>query len=184
MNGIAISGKAGAGKSAFARQLAETLGVPCKIMSYAGPLKTMCEAEWGITKDMVGGREALERYGDEKRAEHGEDYFIRLLDLTITGLIAKGVFPIIDDLRLADEYDHLTQLGFFRLRVVAPMSVRWDRVVARGDDPAIVTSQSRFEVELDQHDFDCKVFNVGSLSDVVAEFVSAYVSPLALPSAA
>lgn len=178
IRGIAISGKAGAGKSSVARQLAESLpNHHCGIMSYAGPLKAGCELEWGITKDMPGGREALARYGDEKRAED-PDYFIKLLDVTVDSLLEAGRLPIIDDLRLADEYEHLTRLGFYRLRVVAPMSVRWDRVVARGDDPAIVTSDIRYETELDQHEFDHKLYNVGPLGPLVESFISDVLPPV------
>ena len=118
---IAISGKAGAGKTFFARSLASHSN-RCSIVSFASPIKDICSLVFGDSQyftekkhedfisinDGVGGytrlaaRDIMQRFGDALRG-YDEDFFVKLAVNKIIDNNMKGLITCIDDLRFPNE---------------------------------------------------------------------------------
>jgi hypothetical protein len=159
IRGVAVSGKAGSGKTELAGLLCDALrGYR---LSFATAVKADCHRDWGITKEMPGGREALIHYGEEKRAEDSH-YWVDRLYPSVEASWAEGRVPVIDDLRFPDEYDAVQDWGFATVRVKAPDSLRVARLEASGHDPAIVWNPTVTESALDTFQFDHVVSNMST----------------------
>jgi hypothetical protein len=159
--GIAISGKAGAGKNALAIHLADQLlghGYwPYELGFAEGPKRELFERT-GLTKTDPGGREALIDLAHSRRSDD-KDYWVNVLSDRVDSLILFGLVPIITDMRYANELLWAGMSGFLAIRVDA---TRVDRMVAlatRGEDPFFCDSEHPSEVELDEGVFDMRCWN-------------------------
>ncbi len=156
MTGVILSGKAGAGKSTFARCLlaeAELLDIPCEKMAFADELKRQVFEQYGITKDMVGGRDALIRYGEAKRLAD-PDYWIRFVSKRHRMANVCGVLVVIDDMRFLREYEWALDEEFTTVRMVASRLWRHAQLTRQGMDGSFASSIEGGETELDgfKHD--------------------------------
>lgn len=161
MTGIAISGRAGSGKSTFAGLLVEMLdeaGIPSERMSFADELKREVFELYGITKDDVGGRDVLIRHGEARRLAD-PDVYIRPVDKRARLAQVCGILPVIDDLRFRREYEWAGRCGLVTVRVVATMAWRASRLSAQGFDGSFAWSGEVGEVDLDGLKHDWGVLN-------------------------
>lgn len=166
---IAISGKATSGKTTAARWLQERLGGPTKaqIISFATPLKEKALADFGdvitsedITKNktkkiVLGGRETTVRQllidlGMLYRAID-KDFWCRKGCALADTAVLHGMHAIIDDMRFPNEYNMLRDMGALLVRV---------------ERPGIPTIDDESEWALDNHGFDLRVTNDGSVDDL------------------
>ena len=161
MNGIAISGKAGAGKNAFATVLAEALverGQWPTDIAFADELKRQLWVRYGMVKGDPGGREMLFKIGKELRG--GDiDFFVKHLAGVVGSLIPYGVSPIITDLRYLNEYEWCKANGFVLVRVDATFLDRTLALSSRGEDPVLASSEHPAECDLDEEFFHVRFGN-------------------------
>lgn len=159
IRGIAISGKAGAGKSSLARAFADELGGGV-ILAFGDQLKVEVKKLYGLEKNDPGGREHLIDHGESMRASDPL-HWLFAVDRSIRSAQTIGRVPIIDDVRFRLEYEYLRALGFYLVRVEAHSVIRRNRLISSGADPFIVDSPTTTETSLDEHPFDFRVWNDG-----------------------
>jgi hypothetical protein len=118
---IALSGKAGAGKSTISKKLA--LKKKLLICSFAKPMKdmmTIYQTKFGL--DCKKDREFLIYIGQHMRKkgiEEGKmDPILRHCLINCHKAIKQNKGIVIDDLRMPQELDYLRKLGFSSFRVV------------------------------------------------------------------
>lgn len=112
--GIAIAGRAGAGKSWLAKELKRELemrGVRGAVVSLAAPLKEILWDREKLTKDDPGGRERLRQIGDELRAED-PGAVVGLAFAAVYKVWNDGAVAIIDDVRTPREHEAFRDAGF------------------------------------------------------------------------
>jgi len=160
-NGVAISGKAGAGKSEFGLILERRLqedGIWSAHLAFGDMVKQEVLDQYGLTKADPGGREALVAHGHGMRQVYA-DYWVDQLDRKYNSLTAYGITPIVTDVRYANEYDWATRSGLVIVRVdVQPM----DRMVSlssRGEKADFAFSEHPSETELDEAVFHYRFWN-------------------------
>lgn len=159
--GVAISGKAGAGKDTFATALCDILalrGVWATRVGFADAVKSDVLELHGVTKDMPGGRDVLVEYSNLARSIN-PDVWIERLEERLGSLSPYGLFPVIADLRYSNEYEWAAREGYLLVRVD---TMRMDRMVVlsrRGEDPDFVDSDHESETALDEQDFDVRFWN-------------------------
>ena len=158
LTGIALSGKAGSGKSYLAERIAQACPANANVFPFAKPLKDDVERRYGLVKGMPGAREKLLERGAELRAENPL-WFVERQAEVVQHALHYGVTPIIDDLRFLDELTFCREWRMFVVRVDASLRDRQERFRVRGQDDSICTSTDRSEVELDGARFDLRVFN-------------------------
>lgn len=174
MRPIAISGKAGAGKSALAELLVEALYPDARRVSFADAIKKKVWDTYRLQKSDPGGREKLIEVGETLR-DANPDHWIHQLAFTIDHVWPPDSYiPVIDDLRFRRELEWCRERGFYVVRVDAPTTERLGRLISGGHDVEVVYSRHPGETELDGADFDFR-FSNGSLDgctlDCVAEKV-------------
>ncbi|MBA2726497.1 MAG: hypothetical protein H0U53_10945 [Actinobacteria bacterium] len=156
MIGIAVSGKAGAGKSTFAKSLirvCESCELPAEKIAFADELKREVFELHGITKEMVGGREALIRYGEERRRAD-PDHWIRPVAERVRFAQVCGILPVIDDMRFLREYEWALSVHLTLVRLVASPLWRRAKLISQGLDAELPASSLDGETQLDglRHD--------------------------------
>ena len=147
---VAFSGRAASGKSTLARAVSARLsasGRPALVVSFAEPIKKEVWEKYGLTKEDLGGREAIIRQGDQRRLDQPL-YWCRKLLPIIESAQAEGISVIVDDLRFPAEASFLRARGFYLVRVVAPAALREFRLEADGQDPAFAYSKHPTETAL------------------------------------
>ena len=149
--GIAISGRAAAGKSTLARELREALNRRAEIISFAAPIKALVKHHHGLDKSDPGGRDALIGLGDSLRRKD-KDIWIRPLLGHAELIRSRGLVPICDDLRFLREYEILRHRGWLLVRVDAFPADRRVRLAQAGLDPEFAYSQEPGEVELERQE--------------------------------
>lgn len=160
--GIAISGKAHSGKSTLARRVEAVLyraGWVPQTVSFAAALKADVEQRFGVKKGDPGARDLLIDWSYKRKAQEGEDIWVRLAAPAIAEARIAGRVPVIEDLRFGYEYDELERRGFYLVRLHAPYQSRARRCAAAGDDPAILLSKGEDETGLDGAPFHHTVAN-------------------------
>ena len=163
---IAFIGKMGAGKTWCRRVLEQQFGY--QRFSFAEPLKVGC----GTADD----RELLQRVGQGVRQLH-EDFWVNLamaqLDAADDELRFEGGGPWVnDDTRYPNEAAALRGRGFVIVRVVAPATIRIDRLKRNGrlQDEAQLNHES--ETALDHWTADERIVNVGWHEDLIADLTA------------
>lgn len=156
---IAISGKAGAGKTTLARAVAKRLDQGC-VVSFADSLKIEVRDRFGLTKTDPGGREKLIEYGEACR-NADPDYWIRKLEWRVADLLRNDCSVVIDDVRFKRELEWCRRVGYYVVRVDAPTQARVERLTSQGLGAEIVLSRHPGETELDGCEFDFRWLNGG-----------------------
>jgi hypothetical protein len=155
---IALSGKAGSGKSALAfclerdAALAEMRSLR---VGFADRLKSEVYAETQITKKDSGFRAAACSYGD-LRYESNPDWLVDPVAVTLrdwwdTTPPKEWTVVIVDDLRRKGEASFLQHSGFTLVRLRAPLQARLDRLKADGHETSVVFSKHPAETDLDDY---------------------------------
>lgn len=140
---IALTGKAGAGKSSAAAFLVEKHGF--HRMRFAAILKQMLMV-MGLTVEDVDGwrkntpnelllgktpREAMQTLGTEwGRDRIHPDIWVHLWQRQALQRMAQGYSIVVDDMRFPNEYDYFKQIGGKVLKVEAPTETLMDNKVA------------------------------------------------------
>lgn len=154
---IAISGRAGSGKSSVAQHIVTQH--QAKRISFATPLKWMACDIWEFTEEQVFGdaeaketidsrwgitpREAMQKLGQAARDHIGDDVWIdALLDLI---RVEPNRLWVIDDLRYRKEAKHIVSVGGHVLRLHCEDSISIDA----GDHP----SEAEVDLIPDEHIF-------------------------------
>jgi hypothetical protein len=163
MTGVAISGKAGAGKDTFASAIIEVLGqLPEPIwatrVGFADAVKEDVFRTTGLTKSDPGGRVELIRYSNEERATDPA-VWIKRLSSTLDSLNSYGVLPVIADMRYTNELEWAKSRGIVTVRIDATLMDRGLALYRRGEDVDLSESLHVSETELDTADFDFRFWN-------------------------
>jgi phosphomevalonate kinase len=163
--GFALSGKAGAGKSTFARVIANELAMlgnrPSCLFAFAIPLKNEVYKRTGLKKGDPGSRDEMIALGKKLRAEDPEYFIKKMSDLYAT-VREAGLCPIIDDVRYANELEWCKAQGMYTIRVESTSSERFRRLAQVGYETSIVDSDHESECQLDSlvpHGFDSVLLN-------------------------
>lgn len=160
-NGVAISGKAGAGKNFFARALQEELarrGQWAVEVGFADALKRELLRDYGMTKEDPGGREKLLEIGHGRR-EADHNYWVRQLAHHLDSLRPYGVIPLIADMRYDSELEWARASRYLCVRVDASGVDRGFVLYKRGEDPEFAYSDHPSETELDEASFHVRFWN-------------------------
>ena len=180
MRGIAITGKAGSGKTALAgailNEFAERGGVPARRFAFGDALKREVFDTYGVTKTDPTGRALLVYHGERKR-NADPLYWIRALAAKLED--ECNYFPVVDDLRFPTELAWCIGRGFVVVRLEAPRLVRLCRLRANQADETIVDATEPGETGLDlsRDDFDyvfrnCDEANVEQIATTVLREVA------------
>ena len=165
--GVAISGKAGAGKDTFARHVMDELadrGIWSHRIGFADAVKEDVERIYGLTKADPGGREALVEYSNVARAENPL-VWIERLDERLESLSPYGLVPLIADLRYANEKVWAQGRNMLTVRVDATGMDRAVVLTQRGECVELAYTDHVAETELDEAEFAVRFWNPhGSLS--------------------
>ncbi len=158
--GLALSGKAGAGKSTLAKALirvCEDCEQPAEKIAFADELKREVFELHGITKEMVGGRDVLIRHGEERRLAD-PDCWIRPVAKRVRLAQVCGILPVIDDMRFLREYEWAAAAGFVTVKIVAPSLWRSLKLSSLGLDGSFARSDEVGETQLDsvRHDYSVR----------------------------
>lgn len=173
--GVAVSGKAGAGKDTFIRYLQDVLaerGIWSGRVGFADEVKRDVLEIYGLAKADPGGREKLIEYSNAARAENPLVWIERYAETT-GSLSAYGVVPLIADLRYQNEMDWCEQNGYLTVRVDATGMDRATALALRGEDTALAYSDTVSEVELDDAVFDLRFWNPHGSVTVLPHFAIA-----------
>lgn len=160
--GFGISGKAGSGKTTFAKVLMERLrarGASPMRLEFSMALKLEVDRQYGLRKGQPGWREAVVKHGADRRAEFGDDYWVRQAAVLMDRARALGHTPIIDDLRLINEHEFLLGQEMLCVRIDAPEELRARRLRTLGLEPEAAYSQDVTECELDNASFALRILN-------------------------
>lgn len=159
--GVAIAGKAGAGKNAFATELQAELGrrgIWTESVAFADELKRELWEVHGLRKEDPGGRELLVELGHGRR-EKDPDYWVKRLARHVDSLRPFGLLPVVTDMRYLSEMKWARRSRLITVRVDALPMDRQVALTRRGEDPAFVWSEHPSEVELDEEAFDVRFWN-------------------------
>ena len=161
MRPIAISGKAGAGKSSLAEALVDALYPDGRRVAFADAIKKEVWDTFHLAKADPGGRDKLIEVGEARRDED-PDHWIRQMEFTIDHLWPPDSYvPVIDDLRFGRELEWCRERGFYIVRVDAPTQCRVERLRSGGHSLDVVHSRHPGETELDGAEFDFRWLNGG-----------------------
>jgi len=165
--GIALSGKAGAGKNELGRTIGAMLatdGVWSAQVALADAVKEETKRVYGLTKNDPGGRERLVEVGHGMR-QVCPDYWIRQLAKSVDSLRPYGLIPILTDLRYLNEYEWARENHWLIARVDATPTDRAVVLSQRGEDRDFAWTDHPSETELDEVEFAVRFWNPhGSLS--------------------
>ncbi len=160
-SGIAIGGKARAGKNVLAERLAHIMvesGDWPILLSFSARLKEIVAQEIGHSDKHRGAREDMLRIGDRERAID-PDVFVKALRHKVDEAALHGCFPIITDVRRANEFDWCCDAGFFTVFVDAPVEDRIARLKERGEPIGIASSPHPTESEAYTFPWHQRVYN-------------------------
>lgn len=161
MIGVAISGKAGAGKNHFADELSirlVALGLWPVQMGFAeGPKAELWETQ-GLRKEDPGGRDALVELAHSRRSMDAL-YWVRRLAQRCESLSPFGAISLITDMRYANELAWAKESGLVTVRLDATRADRMAVLLFRGEDPEFADSMHPSETELDEASFDARFWN-------------------------
>lgn len=168
--GVAISGKAGAGKTAVAKELDDFFVVdfaPSRIMRLADEIYQEAYAQ-GMPRGEKD-RPLLQSIGDARTAVEPSYYARKLVEnrrRAVAGYAEKGsrepLVAIVDDLRKVVEAEYLRQQGFALVRLEAFEHVRNVRLLQRDGSLQEAALSHWTETDLDNYDrWDLKVPNNG-----------------------
>ncbi len=142
--GIAISGKAGAGKDTTCAELMKKDERFVRI-SFADELKRIASELTGLDffdeKVKEQYRWFLQILGTELMRRFDENYWVKKAVAKAQGLIAAGKIPICTDARFPNEMKALQEIGFYAVR----LDVTEEAQRARGREP----TQHASEIALD-----------------------------------
>jgi dephospho-CoA kinase len=159
MIGVAISGRAGAGKTTLASHL---VNYGYTRVAFGDAIKAEVLKLYGLTKHDPGGREKLIEHGDARRLAD-PDHWIRPVADRVRLAQVCDCHVVIDDLRFARELEWARSLGFIIVRIDAPLELRRERLAAQGLDPDFAKANGPGETELERipYHWDEYVFNSG-----------------------
>lgn len=167
--GVAILGRAGAGKTTLADALV-LAGVCDMRASFAAELKQDLGA-LGVEKGQPYARDMMIAYGQNRRALD-PDYWINRLAARLhddfDGLA-------IDDVRFPNEVAFLRDRGFLVVRVFAAGNIRMDRGIPLG----FVVTEDASETALDHEPVDLQLNTGGPSPGECAAEVAAAMRPVA-----
>ncbi len=163
---IAISGKAGSGKTTLAEIFVKKYGFTRT--GFANAVKQVGMEEHGLSWDEAFGdkknREVLQAIGHGRRVQYGEDYWVNKFFEQIKDM--DNI--VVDDVRYMNEYEILKKNGFITVRIDSPENVRRERIPRTF--PKDTNHQS--EIDLDSvSDWHVFINNVGPVDrlDVFAD---------------
>lgn len=167
--GVAISGKAGAGKTTLAKAILELTRPHLRGASFAAALKDDL-ARIDVEKGDPGFRELAQIYGTEHaRAKYGADYWVRRLAETNRGTL-EGL--VIDDMRFPNEHAACSRAGLLLVRVDAPYLVRTERLGYPCPDHSSETAMDGIDHDLDLYvDGDKLAATPAALAQVVLGYL-------------
>ncbi len=160
-NGVAISGKAGAGKSEFGRVLEQRLahdGLASGHLAFGDFVKEEAFRLFGVKKGDDGAREVLVRHGHGMR-DADPDYWVKQLAVAHESLMAYGVTSVVTDVRYRNEYEWSKAAGLLLVRVDTLPMDRMVCLVKRGEQSDFAFSDHPSEVDLDDAEFDYRFWN-------------------------
>jgi hypothetical protein len=161
VNGVALSGKAGSGKTTLANILCEKMAGremwPTQL-SFGDHVKAELFRLHGIRKGDPGSREALIGLGALRRNED-PDYWVKLVEAQLDSLSPYGVVPVVTDLRFTNEKERMAGRGLVTVRVDATGMDRGYQLYRRGEQPEFAYSGEPGECQLDDADFDIRFWN-------------------------
>lgn len=164
MNNVAFSGRAASGKSSLARAVRDLLslrGLPTRQVSFADQIKKEVWELYGLKKGDLGGREAIIKHGEYRRALDPL-YWCRPVGKLIESAQADNNLIVVDDLRFRVEASFLRARDFHLCRCIAPAWLRMQRLEETGQDPSFALSTHPSEVELaGWYGFDTKIYRGG-----------------------
>lgn len=162
--GVALSGRAGAGKSTVAAIVAEQLGF--SVGSFAAALKADL-ASLRCVKGDPGFREVAIAYGTTHKRALDPDYWIDRL----RGPAGTLAWLVIDDMRMENELAAVKADGLLTVRLDVPAWVRAARLGLEADDP-FVRSTHESEAALDTAVCDLLI-PYGNTPEAVADMIVA-----------
>lgn len=168
--GIALIGRAGAGKSTVARILCERFDCGYQTFSLAAPLKDMAARLWGT--EARTDRDKLQRLGVAVRDIH-EDTWVELLLRTLDHATQRArpgapgwfevshtvVRPVVDDCRFPNEHAALKAAGFVFVKVLADKAARIERLRRNGKLQDEAQLEHVSETALDYIETDYRIAN-------------------------
>jgi dephospho-CoA kinase len=161
--GIIILGKAGVGKTTTANMFTTHSSGAFRKYALADKVK---QIQQDLFPDLPGKpRHVLQHIGMSMR-EIDPDVWIKYLDKTI---LIQGGIPVIDDVRLANEYEHYISKGYISIRVVCDDDVRIERMRKRDGDVDLAALQHRTETELDDVECDYTIDNNGTTEQLAEQ---------------
>lgn len=181
--GIAISGKATAGKDTIAleiQQLLQRAGRGGKIMKLATPIYDEAYL-LGMSRDPdEKDRELLQRIGDE-RTDADPAYYPRVLWSDIRGhldflkvLNMPTVTYLVTDLRKLVEAEYLRQVGFAIVRLDVSPEVQTQRILELYGEEGLERLSHWTETDLDHYTkWDVKLPNNGHMTPAAVAWVIA-----------
>lgn len=154
---IAISGKAGSGKSALAKFFIEEHNL--KHISFAKKVKEIAMDLFGLSYDEAFGanknREVLQGIGQKMR-EIDHDVWVKYLARQNDDNV------VLDDLRYKNEYQLLKDNGFIMVRVLAPQELRQQRIPNTFPE----NTEHISEIDLDDIPFEEWDVTINNVSDI------------------
>lgn len=132
--GIAISGKAGAGKDTVAEALIAELRALVTVDAYCERLSRPIYEEAREVYGMVGKDRPLLQHIGDAHTQIEPSYYARLLvervrDPRVVGHFHVPRFPIVTDLRKTIEAEYLKQCGFFLVRLEVNPGTQRERLL-------------------------------------------------------
>lgn len=136
---IAFAGCAGSGKSTAAQYLNQLKAPLACVLSFADPIKTMAEKEFGWNGEKDDrGRMLLQRLGTECGRMYNPNIWVQRLDDKIKEIelwacnVEAARIYIIDDLRFSNEAEYVKQNGGFIIRVYRDKLGKLNHVSEKG----------------------------------------------------
>lgn len=176
---IAISGKANSGKNTVSNlissELFNTFG-KAEFLAFADPIKKMIEIAYpNLPKEYLYGssnlrskiipgafknevplsvRQLLIDLGNDFGRMYKKDIWISNFDYHFNKLLLQNHNVIVTDLRFRNEFDHLSKLNFYKIRIIRSSSL-------------VINNESETNQELiKDSEFDCIIDNNCSLDDL------------------
>jgi hypothetical protein len=160
--GVAISGKAGAGKNALAglvcRELRQRRFNVEKI-AFGDGIKYAVALRYGLgPEDKAEGRKYMVEIGEEARSSDPL-YWVKALEFRAKDIWSRGSLICITDLRLANELQWCRSNDLLTVRLDATACDRGTRLAQRGESYDYAFSTHPTEVELDMETFHHRLHN-------------------------
>lgn len=178
---IAICGEVRSGKDTVGKILEEELVL--MPFAFADELKKDFHRENPHIRKAPKPRKCYQLFGELKRATHGEDYWITKLFhkieetkhlaekwlSTCVGVYYKPFNVLVTDTHYGNEARSLRENGFTLIRIVAPLEVRKERMIAEGDNFKEEDLHHVSETEVNSFEVDYEIVNDGTLEELYAK---------------